>query len=237
MRLATLTAWGQVVTSLMASTQAMARMALCTYASLKVRPYMMSHILPTEMLAAFKDFYIAKTQGGIITSSGPAMDKKTLTEHPEDPETCKHRSGLKPYTAAYQTRGQRRPYRICESCGSRWVCPDTATGAWVALPPKIRPGGPNKPAAPKPAAPKPKSEPSPRPSSRSSARRPPSSVPKPSQPVRAASSWMQPGVYAAHLPANDPQSIEDEVMDHLGEISESSEFEPLQDSVPLPKTP
>ena len=39
------------------------------------------------------------------------------------------------------------------------------------------------------------------------------------------------GVYATHLPANDPQSIED--MDQDSEISESSEFEPVQDPVQL----
>ena len=228
-----LTAWAQVVASLMATTQALAHMAIRTYASLKIRPYTMSRILPIEIFAEFKDFFIAKTKGGLITSSGPVVDKKNLTEYPEDPETCKHRAGLRPYVAAYQTRNQRRPYRICESCGSRWVCPDTSTGVWLKLPPKIRPGGPNKTEAP---APKPKSEPSPRPSSRSSARRPPSSVPKPSQPVRAASSWMQPGGYAVHLPANDPHSIEDELMDQLGEISENSDFERLQDE-PLPDPP
>ena len=98
-----LTAWAQVVASLMATTQALAHMAIRTYASLKIRPYMMSRILPTEFFADSKDFYIAKTKGGIITSSGPVMDKKNLTEYPEDPETCKHRAGFKNYIAAYQT--------------------------------------------------------------------------------------------------------------------------------------
>ena len=82
-----------------------------------------------------------------------------------------------------------------------------------------------------------KSATSPRPSSHSSARQPPYSAPRPSQQAPAASSWTPPGVYATHLPANDPRSIEDDTMDQQGEISEDSEFEPLQDSVPLPHTP